>query len=636
MLLVLDNFEHVLDGRSLIQELLESAPGLTILTTSRERLNLQSEVLCNLGSMRTAEWKTVEEALAYGAVQLFVQGARRARSGFTLAPEDIGGLSRICRLVEGLPLAIVLAAAWIDTLSVDEIAAEIGKSSSFLETELHDVPERQRSIRSVVDSTWRRLEPAEQELFARLSVFRSSFSREAAQKVARASLRALARLLAKSLLTRDAESGRYHVHELLRQYGEEQLELSSETSWKAREAHAAFFASFMEERWAHLKDHRTAAALSEIKDEIENVRAAWRYWLFERNPKQLRKFFESFWLAHETWGWFRPAIDLFREAASSLADGDKGPVGWESVRAYALAEEGWFTSLVGSPDVGITMARESLELLRHLHEDLYLPTSSVNINAIFLNLLDEADTSSREMLESARRPGDPWQEAFAFIWIAYNEIFRGRLAEAQKLAEDSLATFERLQSAFGIAVAAGIVLGEVHMAQGHFENARQAYEKGLKAAGGIGYRRVVQMAHDRLGTIALREGRIDDAHAIFLTSLRITFDDGQAREQLGSLRDVATIYKLQGHLEKAVELLAVVLNHPARDQNSAGHQESLKNEAERLIGEIETMLSAERYKSAWERGKSFELGHVVAGLLKESQDTATGDLTVSSTIPGVF
>ncbi len=217
VLLVLDNFEHVLEGRSLVQELLEYAPGVKILTTSRERLGLQSEIICNLASMKTADWNSVEEALTYTVAALFVQGARRARPSFALQQAELSGLGRICRLVEGLPLAVLLAAAWVDVLSVEDIATEIEKSSALLETELHDVPERQRSIRSVVESTWRRLSPTEQDLFARLSVFRGSFSREAAHCVAAASLRSLATLISKSLLTRDAESGRYHIHELLRQ-----------------------------------------------------------------------------------------------------------------------------------------------------------------------------------------------------------------------------------------------------------------------------------------------------------------------------------------------------------------------------------------------------------------------------------
>jgi serine/threonine protein kinase/tetratricopeptide (TPR) repeat protein len=625
MLLVLDNFEHVLEGYGVVQELLESSRGLSILATSRERLNLQGEVVLHLGSMKTAEWESIDEALTYSVVQLFMQGARRARAGFALQPSDLSGLTRICRLMEGLPLAILLAAAWVDVLSVDEIGVEIEKSSALLETELKDVPERHRSLRSVVDSTWRRLESPEQELFARLSVFRSSFNRQAAEEVAGASLRSLSKLVSKSLLVREAESGRYRVHEVLRRYAQERLQASELEDRNAHKAHGVFFAGFMQERWKHLKDHRTKAALQEIKDDIENVRAAWRYWLEERDATQLRKFFESFWMAHETWGWFRPAVDLFREAISLLEGERAESDGLESIRAFALAEEGWFSSLLGSPEVGIGLAQASLETLRPLDEDLYLPISSLNINAIFLNRLQEVETGSRAMLEGARRRGDRWQESFGFIWSAYTHMAVGRPTEAQQDAEAALAILERLQNPFGVSVAAGIVLGAVHMAQGQMQMARRAYERGLEAAESIEYRRVVQLTYDSLGTIALLAGQMDDAESYFTKSLRITFESGQTREQLGSLRDLASVYKSQGNLEKAVEFLAVVLGHPAREQNSLSRRESLKSEAERLLAEIGATLAVIRYKSAWQRGTALELGKVVAELLREERPPSSFD-----------
>ncbi len=401
MLLLLDNFEHVLDGAWLIQEILQSAPHMKILTTSRERLNLAGEVPYSLRSMSIAEWQTVEEAMTYGAVQLFVQGARRSRSDFLLQQKDMSALTRICRFVDGMPLGILLAAAWVDMISVEEIAGEIEKSIDFLETELRDVPDRQRSVRSVLDSTWLRLDLSDQELFMKLSVFRSSFSRNAAEKIAGASLRQLAKLISKSLITRDAESGRYHIHELLRQYAQQKLEDSAQSSRNVRATHATYYADFMKDRWTDLKDHRMKTALQEIQDDIENVRAAWRYWLEVRNGTELRKFFEGLWAIYEIRSWFRPAADLFREAGEQLQEGESS-IELQIARAYALAMEGWFTSLLGLPHLGIEMARKSLAIFRQIDsgQDLFLVYSSLNINGIFLNLLDE--------IQSVEAKVDPW------------------------------------------------------------------------------------------------------------------------------------------------------------------------------------------------------------------------------------
>ncbi len=167
------------------------------------------------------------------------------------------------------------------------------------------------------------------------------------------------------------------------------------------------------------------------------------------------------------------------------------------------------------------------------------------------------------------------------------------------------------------------------MAQGHLAHAQEAYEKGLEAASRTDYRRIVQLANDSLGTIALLEGRIDDSHSYFLKSLKITFENGQFREQLGSLRDIASVYQQKGNWEAAVELLAVVLHHPAKEQNSLSRRESLQTEAERLLAEIEATLPAERFRSAWQRGKRGELGKVVAGLLNQNRDPVACEPTVA-------
>src|SRR5258708_26567468 len=141
---------------------------------------------------------------------------------FALRADNISYVARICRLVQGVPLGIVLAAAWIGMLELSEIASEIERSLDFLESDLRDLPERQRSLRAVFEYSWNLMSEDERDVFMRLSVFRGGFTREAAQEVSGASLKTLMTLLNKSLLRRDP-SGRYDVHELLRQYAEARL-----------------------------------------------------------------------------------------------------------------------------------------------------------------------------------------------------------------------------------------------------------------------------------------------------------------------------------------------------------------------------------------------------------------------------
>ena len=177
LLLLLDNFEHLLDGADLVSQIVQTAPGVKILATSREPLNLSSEVVFTLSGLDFPQLGTPQDAFEYSAVKLFVERAERVQHDFTLQANDLKYVARICRLVEGMPLAILLAAAWIKTVSLHEIAEEIDQSLDFLETEMRDLPARHRSIRAVFDSTWNRLTNVERAVFMKLSVFRAA-SRE--------------------------------------------------------------------------------------------------------------------------------------------------------------------------------------------------------------------------------------------------------------------------------------------------------------------------------------------------------------------------------------------------------------------------------------------------------------------------
>jgi class 3 adenylate cyclase len=192
-LLVFDNFEHLTDEATIVTDILKAAPYVKVLVTSRAKLNLTGETVFTISGLETT-WDKPEDALHTSGVQLFLDAARRARPDFSVAAGDLDALATILRLTGGVPLGILLAAAWVDMLPAAEIADEIGKSLDFLETENADVPDRHRSVRAVFDHSWRLLSEDERKIFTALSVFRGGFTREAAQEVAGASLRNLANL----------------------------------------------------------------------------------------------------------------------------------------------------------------------------------------------------------------------------------------------------------------------------------------------------------------------------------------------------------------------------------------------------------------------------------------------------------
>jgi predicted ATPase len=270
VLLVMDNFDHLLEDAGLVSEILQATSGAKVLATTREPLNLQEEVRFRVGGLDFPDWEVLEDAVdcqnradpfdwaRYSAIHLFVLSAQRILPGFAPGANDLKYIARICQLVEGMPLAIVLAAVWVEILSVREIADEIDQSLDLLEAEMRDVPARHHSIRAMLDSTWNRATDAERDVLMKVSVFRGSFTRDAVQKVTGAELQTLKTLVDQSLLQRDHDTRRYELHELLRQYAETQLEASGGAD-AARDAHCEYYLVTLHQREAIIDGRRRSA-----------------------------------------------------------------------------------------------------------------------------------------------------------------------------------------------------------------------------------------------------------------------------------------------------------------------------------------------------------------------------------------
>ena len=302
LLLILDNIEHLLglspkyglDTAEFITALLQSAPQVKVLVTSRKRLQLHQEQLYPLHGLAVPTPDTSAAITSYAAVELFLQSARRVQPNFEVRPADASQLTNICRLVGGMPLGLELAAAWVDMLSLADIVTELQQSLDFLETEMRDIPRRHRNMRAVFDASWQQLREREQAILPQLSVFRGGFTREAAQAITGASLRELRGLANKSLL-HHSPANRYVIHELLRQYAAEQLHrtgkpLAQSSAVSAvHDRHAAYYCAFLNHCEADLKGPRQQTALAEIEAEEENIRTAWQWAVAHGQVEQLNQ-----------------------------------------------------------------------------------------------------------------------------------------------------------------------------------------------------------------------------------------------------------------------------------------------------------------------------------------------------------
>lgn len=293
-LLILDNFEHLLDGVGLVTELLKTAAGVKILATSRSRLNISGENRFNLRGLEVPTGPSLPKAAVEGcsSVELFDQFARQARAGFRLTDENTPHVVEICRLLGGMPLAIRLAASWIALLSSAEVVGEIQHSLDFLESDGEDVPERHASLRVVMDHSWTRLAEREREILVGLSVFRGGFTLAAARKVTKAALRDLKGLTNKALLN-PTFTGRHELHELLRQYVAEKSQDYPNQFSQSNQQHSSYFTAFLGQKEFELKGDRQLEVLLEIDTEIGNIQRAWQFAAEHQYMDQLEQGLES-------------------------------------------------------------------------------------------------------------------------------------------------------------------------------------------------------------------------------------------------------------------------------------------------------------------------------------------------------
>jgi len=260
LLLIFDNFEHVLSGANLLSNILEVAPKVTIIASSRERLNLRIETTFYL------------QSITEHADRLFIEVASMMHPKFALEEDEQANLDSIVALVGGSPLALILAATWVDTLSVAEIANEIQANLDFLSAEMGDVPERQRSIHAVIDPTWKRLSVKEQKAFMWSSVFQGGFTREIFQQTTGASVRTLQTLLSRSLIGH-GHGRRYDMHPLLRQYAREKLE-AHHLLQEAKQAHLTTFIAYAQHHAEQMYDGQYLESLDALDTEQDNFRVA--------------------------------------------------------------------------------------------------------------------------------------------------------------------------------------------------------------------------------------------------------------------------------------------------------------------------------------------------------------------------
>jgi predicted ATPase/class 3 adenylate cyclase len=430
-LLVLDNFEHLVEGSGFLSKVVERAPQVELLTTSRERLNVQSEWVFDVEGLGLAENGNGSAT----AVRLFVERAAQAVPGFAL--DDAGYLQvlRICRLVDGMPLGIELAASWASVLSCAEIADEIEGSIDFLATSMRDMPERHRSLRAAIDHSWRLLTDEQRSAFSRLSVFRGSFDRSAAVAVTGADLRVLSDLVGKSLLRRP-DFGRFELHELLRQYAAEQLRLSPAEEADARGRHAHHYAAMLRDRETALMGRDMAVARDELRGELDNLRAGAEWSVADDDEHAALGVLEAFYSFLWMHSWFDGAGTLERLARTAGFDADD-PGNASAVALAAMACRITIGARLGYDPAAEELALRCVPVLRarNLERDVARCLCALGIGAVYRDVFADAVTFLEEGIEIARATGDTLTESGGLMDLGFAHLLMDDLDAARDAFE---------------------------------------------------------------------------------------------------------------------------------------------------------------------------------------------------------
>jgi len=611
MLVVLDNFEQLVSAESarLLLDIISGAPRIKLLVTTRIGLNLGVEQQYQVSGMNVPELLgKVEDPLVvetFGVVRLFVERARRIDPQFAINLQNFDAVVQICRKVQGMPLGIELAAAWLDVLTPQEITVEIEHASKFLESELHDLPMRQRGLRAVFDSTWALLDPNEREAFKTLSIFIGGFTRQAAQAVAGASLRDLAALANKSLLGRDVD-GRYKVHELLRQFGEEQLHEDEAERQMAYKRLADYFTRQLYENGERMKTAEQTAAFQAIDNDFDNIRLAWSWAVehckaecVERALLGLFLYCDERYLHDELQNDLETAINRL-ERVESLNEMEKRTLvklltfqrltyrnassiqsnEWQQ-RALELRESLapedrlgiWFTYLVSiSPYYSnIVTQIDHSEAVRLLNENLAylqgqgdrwgaaLSLRQLGVRFEILGEIEQAHQSYSEAANLFRACGDQIQLAWCLDDLGGVAVGRNDYVQADALVSQAQEIFESLGEQTKLA---DILMdrGRYREAMGEYAQAIEYFQQSLDFSTKLGLRLLSPHILSAASYTALRLGNFELARQLRQRSLAQSAENQDISGLIWGKWELGEIERVEGNLARARQLYEESLN----------------------------------------------------------------------------
>jgi predicted ATPase/Tfp pilus assembly protein PilF len=600
MLLVLDGVEHLTAGMEFVHQLPNSCPHLKLLLTSRERPNLADEWIVGLQglSLPPEGVDAPEEALRFDSIALFNRQAQRASHGFEMDGESLPNVVSICRMVQGHPLGIELAAGWVRHLSAERIAAEIRESHDFLASGTANVKARHLSIRAVFEHSWGLLDQPEQEALMKVSIFRGHFSEEAAVAVASTPLTTLAELVDKSLM-QVSDDQRFEQHPLWRQYSREKLMAHPHEFDIVLQRHARHYMEHLLRHGARLRLSDQGPEMALIEDEIENIRLAWETTVDARDAKLIAQASEPLRTFFDLKGRAGEGGALLRQAHAAM---DSNQPDERMAVGHLSAQLAWLTLPSGKVDEAEELARNAVTILGEHDETrgLYWAVNSLGaasaqrgefatarqhfgqcqalaeslgeralLSASVDNLagteqalgdVEKARSLYESALEVAREDGNSGQIIATLNNLGALLVSLKCPSEAKPLLLEGLDLSRRSGIERGVPFFLAN-LGEVSYLLGEYAEAANAYQEGIERARQTGNRWLECAFAGDLARVAAFLNDIEQAQSLFLSSLELAEELKDDALFLHAARCFVEAMKSRTRAD-AVALARIVVAHP--------------------------------------------------------------------------
>ena len=616
LLLILDNFEQVLEAVPVVKELLVTCPSLEILVTSRMPLRIYGEQEYPVPPLAVPDTKALpllEAMTYYEAVRLFVERARAVKADFSVTSENAPAVAEICARLDGLPLAIELAAARVRLLAPRAMLARLGDRLTLLRGGPRDLPARQRTLRSTIDWSYELLEDEDKVLFGRLSAFAGGRTLEAIEEICDPegdldALQGVESLLEKSLLRRDEDVGevsRFYMLETVQEYACERLEEGGEAE-EIRRDHAEHFLALAQEADPELKGPDQFEWLRKLETEHDNTRAALG-WALRRGETELALTLGGalwrFWYLRGHYGEGRRWIE------AALAMEGSGTL---EARAMALAGVGKLASLQGDLDRAEGALAEGLELLAregtvHSEAKLYLLLNSGHV-ALEREDHGRATELFGESLALSRQLGNRWGLANSVLNLGAVIHGQGDLDRATRLYEEGIDLFREQGDKVGLARCLNN-MGLVLYSEGDLEQAAEITEEAVELTRELGAEADTAVGLCNAGWMALLQNDPDRAAELFEESLALAWESGMKPIVLPTLEGLACVAGAQGEAWRAALLWGAA---QSLEGTGIPRDADWLAEADARIWAVHSGMGEPAWQEARQKGRAMSLEEAVA------------------------